>query len=118
MESIVHDRQQEYYAAINASNDADESTEFILFMLSAIQASLIESLELSDTMSDAPGDKAALRRWEIARFLQTHGAITNADVRTLFAVSPATANRILSGLVAEGLLKKQRVAGVWSYQHT
>lgn len=27
VESIIHDRQQEYYAAINASNDAGESTD-------------------------------------------------------------------------------------------
>src|SRR5574344_2029583 len=40
VESIIHDRQEEYYAAINASNDAGESTVFIEFMLSAIKASL------------------------------------------------------------------------------
>lgn len=41
VESIIHDRQQEYYAAINASNDAGESTVFIEFVLSAIKASLL-----------------------------------------------------------------------------
>lgn len=41
VESIIHDRQQEYYEAINASNGAGESTVFIEFMLSAIKASLI-----------------------------------------------------------------------------
>ena len=38
VESIIHARQQEYYAAINASNAAGESTVFIEFMLSAIKA--------------------------------------------------------------------------------
>lgn len=41
VESIIHDRQQEYYEAINASNNAGESTVFIEFMLSAIKASLM-----------------------------------------------------------------------------
>lgn len=45
VESIIHDRQQDYYAAINASNDAGESTVFIEFMLSAIKASLMDQLE-------------------------------------------------------------------------
>ena len=33
VESIIHDRQQDYYNAINASNNAGESTAFIEFML-------------------------------------------------------------------------------------
>ena len=37
VESIIHDHQQEYYDAINASNDAGESTAFIEFMLSPIK---------------------------------------------------------------------------------
>jgi Fic family protein len=31
VESIIHDRLQEYYDAINTSNDAGESTAFIEF---------------------------------------------------------------------------------------
>ena len=60
VESIIHDRQQEYYNAINASNDAGESTAFIEFMLSAIKASLIEATEMSDDMSDEKLDKKNL----------------------------------------------------------
>ena len=33
VESIIHDHQQEYYGAINASNDKEESTIFIEFIL-------------------------------------------------------------------------------------
>ena len=34
VESIIHDRQQEYYAAINTSNNAGESTVFIVHAFS------------------------------------------------------------------------------------
>ena len=61
VESIIHDRQQEYYAAINTANDAGESTVFIEFMLSAIKASLIEAINLNDEVSDVKIDKATLR---------------------------------------------------------
>lgn len=116
VESIVHDRQEEYYAAINASNNAGESTQFIEFMLSAIKASLIETIKTSDEMSDAPKDRAALRLSKIEAYLKTHDFIMNADVRTLCDVSAATANRILSGLAEEGKLTKYREGGHWAYR--
>ena len=97
VESIIHDRQEEYYAAINASNDAGESTVFIEFMLSAIKASLIDAISESDEMSDGPMDKVTMRWKQIEKFLETHPYIMNADVRALCGVSAATANRILAG---------------------
>lgn len=116
VESIIHDRQQEYYDAINASNDAGESTVFIEFMLSAIKASLIDAANTSDEMSDGKMDKAT-RRWKkIEEYLKTREHITNADVRALCGVSAATANRILAGLVLDGKLVRYRVAGHWAYR--
>ena len=117
VESIIHDRQQEYYAAINASNDAGESTEFIEFMLSAIKASLIDAISTSDKMSDGPMDKATMRWEQIEKFLETHPYIMNADVRALFNVSAATANRILATLTTEGKLVKYREGGHWAYKY-
>ena len=117
VESIIHDRQEEYYAAINASNDAGESTVFIAFMLSAIKASLIDAINASDEMSDGAMDKATMRWKQIEKFLETHPYIMNADVRALCGVSAATANRILAGLTAEGKLVKYREGGHWAYKY-
>lgn len=116
VESIIHDRQQEYYAAINTSNDDGESTVFIEFMLSAIKASLIDAVSTSDEMSDGPMDKAAMRWTQIEKFLQTHEFIMNADVRNLCGVSAATANRILAGLVTKSKLVKYHISGHWRYK--
>ncbi len=116
VESIIHDRQQEYYAAINASNDAGESTVFIEFMLSAIKASLIDAIYTSDEMSDGAMDKAAMRWRQIEKFLETHEFIMNADVRTLCNVSAATANRIMVELVSAGKIVKLHVGGYWKYK--
>ena len=116
VESIIHDRQEEYYAAINASNDAGESTVFIEFMLSAIKASLIDAISESDEMSDGPMDKVTMRWKQIEKFLETHPYIMNADVRVLCGVSAATANRILASLVAESKLVKYREGGHWAYK--
>lgn len=115
VESIIHDRQGEYYAAINASNDAGESTVFIEFMLDAIHASLTDAIKTSDEMSDGRLDKTALRWKKIEGFLKTHDYIMNADVRELCGVSAATANRILAGLSAEGQLIKLHKDSHWVY---
>ena len=116
VESIIHDRQQEYYDAINASNNAGESTVFIEFMLSAIKASLMEAINTSNEMSDEKMDKATLRWKKIEEYLKTHDYIMNADVRELCGVSAATANRILASLVEEEKLSKYREGGHWAYQ--
>ena len=116
VESIIHDRQQEYYNAINASNDAGESTAFIEFMLSAIKASLMDAINTSDEMSDGAMDKATVRWRQIEKFLETHEFIMNADVRALCGVSAATANRVLAGLTAERKLVKYSRNGHWAYK--
>lgn len=118
VESIIHDRQQEYYEAINASNNAGESTAFITFMLSAIKASLIDAINTRDEMSDGKMDKATLRWKKIQQYLQTHDYIMNADVRELCGVSAATANRILAELVNKGCISKFFKSGHWVYQLT
>lgn len=115
VESMIHAHQQEYYNAINASNNAGESTIFIEFMLSIIKASLIDAIKTSDEMSDGTMDKATLRWMQIEKFLQTHEFIMNADVRKLCNVSAATANRILTSLVDEGKLVKFHQNGHWAY---
>ena len=116
VESIIHDRQGEYYAAINASNDAGESTVFIEFMLSAIKTSLMDAINTNDEMSDGAMDKATMRWKQIEKFLETHEFIMNADVRVLCGVSAATANRILASLVAESKLVKCHENGHWVYK--
>ena len=116
VESIIHHRQQEYYDAINASNDAGESTPFIGFMLSAIKASLIEAINLNDEMSDGKIDKTTLRWNKIQEYLQTHDYIMNADVRELCGVSAATANRILVSLARKDKLAKYHEDGHWVYR--
>lgn len=116
VESIIHDRQQKYYEAINTSNNAGESTAFIEFMLSAVKASLEEAIHVSDEMSDAKMDKSSLRWMQIERFLETHSYVTNSDVRILCGVSTATATRILKGFIADQKLIKRREGSHWAYQ--
>lgn len=114
VESIIHDRQDEYYAAINRSNYEGESTAFIEFLLSAIQEALLEAVQTTSASESMTTDE--LRWYKIERFLKRKDTIANADVRQMFHVSSATANRILSGLTEEGKLQKIRNGKSWAYK--
>ena len=114
VESIIHDRQDEYYASINRSNYEGESTAFIEFMLSAIQEALIEAVQTSGVVGNLTSDE--LRWYKIKQYLRKNGTIANADVRQLFGVSPATANRILAKLTDEGKLERIRIGKSWGYK--
>ncbi|MGM9601828.1 MAG: Fic family protein [Faecousia sp.] len=113
VESIIHDRQDEYYQAINRSNYEGESTAFIAFMLSAIKEALVEAVQTSGAAENMT--TAELRWYQIERFLKKNGTITNADVRQMFQVSAATANRILAKLTEEEKIQKIRIGKSWGY---
>jgi len=113
VESIIYDRQSEYYKAINQSNEAGESTAFIEFMLSAIEEALIESSETMDISKNMSVDE--LRWYKIERFLKKNKVITNADVRNIFGMSSATASRIFTKLSDEKKIQKIRIGKSWGY---
>lgn len=113
VESIVHDRQQEYYEAINRSNSEGKSTKFIVFMLSAIKSSITVAISMSDEMMD---DKES-HQWKMVQaHLEQHGDVQNADVCRLLGVSSATATRFLRAWVQDGRLVRCRKGKVWAYR--
>lgn len=116
IESLVHDRQEDYYAAINASNAEGASTKFIAFMLPVIRSSIMEAINVRDEMMDENG-RASDTRWEAAyACLQKGEALRNGELCTLLGVSPATANRLLRGWVEEGKLERYRDGRTWAYR--
>ena len=111
IESIVHDNQQKYYDAINTSNVEGESTEFIEFMLSAVKAALSEAANVEKFQKNVPD-----KRRSITDFLSDHGKVRNSDVVKLLGVSPATANRLLVGMMNDGILVRIRDGKYWAYR--
>lgn len=112
VESIIHDRQDEYYQAINRSNNEAASTSFIEFMLSAMKEALMEAVQVRNTENMSREDQ---RWYQIKRFLKKNGTITNADVREMFRVSSSTANRILAKMTDDGKIQKIRIGKSWGY---
>ena len=109
--SIIHDRQSDYYRAINNANNAADSTFFIEFMLSAIKDAILEIAALPSKVKPI----AESREQTILDFLSQHGEIANSDVRKLLSVSAATANRVLNGMVEKGMIVRFRKGKSWAY---
>ncbi len=56
VETMIYERQQEYYASLGASNDTGDCTGFICFMLRAIWNTL-ETYAISDQATDQESDQ-------------------------------------------------------------
>ena len=116
IESMIHDRQEEYYRAINAANLTADSTVFIEFMLEAIRDTMLEAVDWSAPVSLSKADKVSAREDVVIDYLKDNSAITNSDVRDLLNVSSATANRILNSMVDKGKLVRFRSGKTWAYR--
>lgn len=116
VESMIHDRQEEYYRAFNEATSAADSTVFIAFMLTAIRDTMQEVIEAPASDVRTKSDKAADRYAMIMQYLDDHHEISNSDVCRLMNISPATANRILNAMRERGVLIRFRRGKSWAYQ--
>lgn len=112
IESIIHNKQSEYYEAINMSNNNADSTVFIEFVLGAIKSALLDVTE----SSSAKTDKASNREKVIKEYLISNNVISNKNVCELFNVSTSTANRILNVMLEKGDIIKFKNGKYWAYK--
>ena len=114
VESIIHDRQQEYYDAINTSNGAGESTVFIEFMLTQIDNILEELLNqmtnstTDDAILDADGANHGADNMEsrLLSGLKQNPYITQTDLAKELSLSRRTVQRIMKELMNDGKIKR------------
>ncbi len=57
IESVIRDRQGEYYHALGNADEEGDITEFIIFMLSAIHQAVAEAAQSTDQVDDQVGDQ-------------------------------------------------------------
>ncbi len=94
VESVIHQRQAGYYAALNASNTDGASTKFVAFMLAAIRdamapycSSANRTAQLSERIVDA---------------LEKNPRMTVSEIAALIGASKRTAERAIASLASEG----------------
>ena len=100
VESVIKDRQADYYAVLAECDDAGESTKFIQFSLDAVRDALDETL-----MTVASQPVTVERRLELARTRFEDNEFSRKDYLRLFpSLSTATASRDLSRACERSIL--------------
>lgn len=101
-ETLIKDRQAEYYTVLEKCDKAGQSTLFIEFMLRAINDSLAQLLNLQNRLL-SPAER-------VDYFLSIYqdSTFTRKDYRQVFKeISSSTASRDLKYAVEENLVKKE-----------
>lgn len=107
IESVIYHHQKGYYDGLSQSNNANDSTVFIEFMLSAILETLqMYSLKNSlNKMSKLMNEKEVIIFNLVSTYLTKNDGITSRQLQDLVGVSAATARRYLVRFVELGLFQ-------------
>ena len=105
VDSYVNNQRDDYLSMLQRARGDENKTEFILFMLKMIRAALEQTWAIESGIVGL--SEKEIERWSfIQDYITIHGGISNANVRSLFNVSSATANRILTLYHEKGLLER------------
>ena len=117
IETLIHENQNEYYSAINASNNSGESTIFVEFMLRIIKKALEEIVEnqdahrhVGDYVGINVGNNVGINMRPVStedkmlELLKRQPEMTAAGAAAFLGVSVRQAERVIAALKADGKL--------------
>lgn len=101
IETVIHDRQMEYYSALETADRLADSTPFIEFMLTSIKDALHEALE-TDQVSDQVSDQVK----KLLKFLKK-GPLTAVDLMQSLGLShrPTFRKNYLHPAINDGFIE-------------
>ncbi len=99
IETIIHERQNDYYKALNASNTDGESTIFVQFMLELIR-DLLKELSYNGAMN-----KKKTLDEKLFDLLKEDSDQTAAGLAEMVGVSQRTVQRALKRLIDDGKIE-------------
>ncbi|MDY4110416.1 MAG: Fic family protein [Eubacterium sp.] len=105
VESMIYKKQDEYYRAINDSDYAGESTEFIIFMLETIKDSLVEATTQSDIQSDKIN--VTLDEQEIIDLIVDDPNITQIELAKALNVTDRTIKRRMKAMQEKEIIFRE-----------
>lgn len=105
VESMIYKKQDEYYQAINDSDYAGESTEFIIFMLETIKEALVEATAQSDIQSD--NKDVTLEEQKIIDLIIDNPNITQIELAKALNVTDRTIKRRMKTMQEKNLIKRE-----------
>lgn len=101
IETLIHERQDEYYRALNHANTMGESTVFVEFMLKVIRDLL---LELSSNEVTADRSEEESMEDKVVALLQKNGKYSAKRLSLELGISERQVQRILKKLKASGII--------------
>lgn len=111
LESLIKEKQEEYYEALSQSDKAGSSTIFITYMLHIINQALEELLDVPFPKLDG------LERMGLYREFMENREFSRKDYMAHFKeISTATASRDLAQAVKKGILKREGEKRLTRYQ--
>ena len=120
VETLIHERQGEYYAALNESNRHNDGTVFVTFMLQLISETLRNTcnrqlLHVGINVGDNVGINGGRSSNAILVILKDQPAITARKLAELTHLSPRQVERILASLKQSGRIVRHgsNKAGYW-----
>lgn len=105
IESMIYNRQDEYYSAINNCNVVGEATEFIEFMLEAIKETLEEATSQRDIQRD--NGVVPLEEQQILDIIKNKPSITQIEIAKILNVSDKTVKRRMKSLQDKGIIERE-----------
>ncbi len=93
VESVVRDRQQEYYDALGQADNEAQATPFVAFMLAALEQALQQAIESNDGASDGVNIKLDAIDEQILTFIRQQPHITHDQLVELTSKSLSTIQR-------------------------
>lgn len=104
VESVIRDRQNDYYAALAAADSAAEVTPFVEFMLQALRQALVEALN-AQASSEQSSDKSS-EQTPLLALLTTNPALTAKQAAEYLGLTSRAVEKQLAALKASGRLRR------------
>ena len=100
VETLVRDRQADYYAALNASNDTGHAAPFVTFMLATIRDALTEAAKVGSQKTTQKSSQ------KILSLLQNNPEFTIADLGARLGLSDRAIKNHLASLKTQDRLRR------------
>ena len=118
IESLIYEKQEGYYKALNASNMAGESTIFVTFMLEVIRDALHDVTESQNKLHDVGEDvgvNVGTNKDKVLALLKQDRKLTAKTLASTLGLTDRQVERILSKLKTEGKIVRHGASknGYW-----
>lgn len=118
VETLIHEQQDGYYAALNASNTEGESTIFVTFMLQIIRDALADIIKTQDSHRNVGinvGINVGTNEKKVLALLRQDGSLTAKVLASTLGITERQVERIIASLKKQGMLIRHGASknGFW-----